>query len=392
MKQLTNLFSVKSVLGIIKSLIGVFILISLLQSCDGSRKGHTSQTDFDPNSFITINMENDDVFFDSALNALPTPEYIVLCESDSIMFAGLSKLTVKNNKIFILDSWAAKTAVSFDQKGNPLFKYGRVGQGPGEYNRPDDMWVKDTIVYVLDENQKKVIRYNENGNFISESSIPFYADGFAVLPDNGFIFSISLDGESGPRICVTDSAVTNFKYLLDAPEGLVSGNRISNVFQETERGIAYYKAPLDTLFYFDNKGEITGGIVLDFGDKSIPEHTKLDYRKAWSNQELKDKYYLNNSPFFLTDDIIFSINMDDNQCNGILDKSNNKFGGKAFASENVPFLLSSINAVDDNNNLYGFTTIEYVEKFDDKSMPSDSIMKLLQDNPNIIIKYPFSKK
>ncbi|MDE6338546.1 MAG: 6-bladed beta-propeller [Muribaculaceae bacterium] len=375
------------------SLLMASLLSACLLSCNGSQKNQSSQSDFDPSNFTTLNIENDEAFFDSALNDMPATEYIVLQESDSIMFKEIDKLVVKNNKYFVLDAWGSRTVVSFDQEGKPIAKYGRIGQGPGEYFRPMDLWVKDSIVYILDANQKKVMRFQEDGRFISETnSIPFFAEAFAVLPDNGFIFGISLDGESGPRLCVADSALNNLKYLLDAPEGFVGGMVTSNMFQETKQGITYYKAPLDTMYYLDNKGDITGGLVFDFGDKALPDNAKLDYMTAWENKELQGKYYLNNSPFIFSDEIFFSIDMDGRGTNAIYDKKNNKFGGKAFASENVPFLLSSINAVDDNNNLYGFTTLEYVEKFDKDYMPSDSIMRLLEDNPNLIIKYPFSQK
>ena len=49
-----------------------------------------------------------------------------------------------------------------------ILKYGRVGQGPGEYVFPWDMHVDETGVYVLDTNSKKIIHYTESGTFLSE--------------------------------------------------------------------------------------------------------------------------------------------------------------------------------------------------------------------------------
>ena len=49
------------------------------------------------------------------------------------MFSYIDKIIEYNNKYYILDKSSLRTVVSFKKDGTPDTKYGRIGQGPGEY-------------------------------------------------------------------------------------------------------------------------------------------------------------------------------------------------------------------------------------------------------------------
>ena len=86
-----------------------------------------------------------------------------------------------NNKYYILDQSALRTVVSFKKDGTSDIKYGRVGQGPGEYVFPWDMHVDETGVYVLDTKfQKKSFITLNPGLFLSEQKNSF----FLQMPSN----------------------------------------------------------------------------------------------------------------------------------------------------------------------------------------------------------------
>ena len=59
------------------------------------------------------------------------------------MYADLDKLIVRNGKYFVLDSFGARTVVSFTKNGDPLGKYGNVGQIPANMSCP---WIWMWIV------------------------------------------------------------------------------------------------------------------------------------------------------------------------------------------------------------------------------------------------------
>lgn len=71
------------------------------------------------------------------------------------MFSYANKIIEHNNKYFILDKNSLRSIVSFKKDGNPITKYGRIGQGPGEYVSPWDFDIDTTGLYILDTKSKK---------------------------------------------------------------------------------------------------------------------------------------------------------------------------------------------------------------------------------------------
>ena len=381
----------KSCLSFKKIIIFGCVISFCFQACHYSQNNNPDST-LNPEDFTTVDMEIDDDI-NSILNMFDSPKYTVLKESDSIMFAEISKLVVKDNRIYVLDTWEAGTAVSFDNNGNPIARYGHLGQGPGEYVKPYDLWIKDSIVYILDTNQKKIIRYDLDGSFISETSIPFYADAFAVKNDNGFMFSLSPDGEGGPRVCLTDSMGGSREFIINSSSGYFGGLVTPNIFRESSHGISYYEAPLDTMHFIAKSGNISSGFVFDFEDKAVPVSAKLDFLSSREQKELNNKRWLADQPIILPRGFMYAtISEDDIQYNCLIDVNKNKLYGKQFASEGIPFLLSEFLTNDEEGNLIGFTIPEFIEKFDEKFQPNDSIMNSLQDNPHLIVTYPIRKK
>ena len=224
---------------------------------------------------MEINLDGN--YYDSVFNLVSTPKIVMLKENDATMFADMDRLIARNGNFYILDSFGSRKVVSFYKDGTPLNAYGNIGEGPGEYVRPWDIDVDETGVYILDSNLKKVIRYNEEGKYISERSIPFIADAFHLLDDGKILFSLLPDGEGGARLCITDSMMNVKNYTLPSEKDYIGGWRTNDVFRENKNGISYYKAPLDTLFIMNGEGEIYSGMIFDFGPRAVPEEAKKDY-------------------------------------------------------------------------------------------------------------------
>ena len=80
------------------------------------------------------------------------------------MFSYIDKIIEYNNKYYILDKSSLRTVVSFKKDGTPDTKYGRIGQGPGEYVFPWDYGHRRNWGICVGYKFKKVIHYNESGN------------------------------------------------------------------------------------------------------------------------------------------------------------------------------------------------------------------------------------
>jgi hypothetical protein len=99
---------------------------------------------------------------------------IILEDHDAAIMGEIRDIQVFDNYIFVLDEWRAKKLFVFDKNGKYLRQIGHLGQGPGEYLRPDDFCI-DTAkreIYILDNDSRKVHKYNlDDGKFISSINL-----------------------------------------------------------------------------------------------------------------------------------------------------------------------------------------------------------------------------
>lgn len=369
--------------------------IGLITSCV---KHKENQTEGDNNNgnligdFVILNVNESQENFSSLSNQLSIKDMIVLKESEDIMFADLDKIIENQGMYYVLDSFGAKTLVSFDSEGNAYAKYGKIGKGPGEYVRPWDFDIYNSQVYILDSNAKKILRFASNGDFIDEKQIPFPAKGFKILKDGKMMFSLLPSGDCGPRLCLSDSTLSDHKYLLDTEKGYMGGFHTNNIFRNNNNGIIYYEAPQDTLFCFNDNGELTGGIVFDFGNRQVPHDAKLDYLQALENGLLEDKLRLNESPLFLDNGIIIgTISDDKSQYILLADISENVSGLiKCDPSKSVFDIIEPV-TVDSNGNLICYTCREFIDLSKNKDALDEKLKSDLDDNEYVLLIYSQKK-
>lgn len=71
------------------------------------------------------------------------------------------------NNIFLADL-ASNSIKKYDVKGVYLLSFGRLGSGPGEYSELKNMTILNDTVIVSDPQGRKMIKYDLEGNYISE--------------------------------------------------------------------------------------------------------------------------------------------------------------------------------------------------------------------------------
>lgn len=77
----------------------------------------------------------------------------------------ITKFTVKNNRIYIMDSRLGKTIFVFNNTGRFLFKAGERGRAKNEYiDGPTDFFVdNDDNIHVFDGHAKKIMIFDNTG-------------------------------------------------------------------------------------------------------------------------------------------------------------------------------------------------------------------------------------
>ena len=77
----------------------------------------------------------------------------------------------KKNEIIVLDSGNNRVMV-YDNNGNFLREFGRIGQGPGEFMDPSDINIdREGNIYVLDTGNGRIQKFDPEGNYVSNAKI-----------------------------------------------------------------------------------------------------------------------------------------------------------------------------------------------------------------------------
>jgi len=115
---------------------------------------------------------------------------------DHLMFFRLSDIAFDANlNIYVLDSGNLRL-LKFDRGGNFIWKTGRKGQGPGEFQYPHRVAITpDGNIAVLDE---RIIQYfNDQGMFLKSWRIEKSFSTMTFLPDGRLFVNIMLRGQPG---------------------------------------------------------------------------------------------------------------------------------------------------------------------------------------------------
>jgi len=149
-----------------KNIIALFVLLLSFSNCS-NKKNNFEATISSNYNIYKVEVSTNKNYYDSNINLISDTAFVILQEKENIMFSYADKILEHNNKYFILDK-TLRSIVSFKKGGNPITKYGQIGQGPGEYVSPWDFDIDTTGLYVLDTKSKKVIHYSEEGSFLKE--------------------------------------------------------------------------------------------------------------------------------------------------------------------------------------------------------------------------------
>ena len=88
-------------------------------------------------------------------------------------------ICVLNDKIYVADSENNRVQI-FTPSGTYLDKFGTSGTSSGQMDRPNHMRAIRNHLYIADS-QARIQKYDENGNFIQQYTLPQRADGIGLV-------------------------------------------------------------------------------------------------------------------------------------------------------------------------------------------------------------------
>lgn len=372
-----------------KKKIILSFLVGMLSACSYYEKKVESIVS--PNCEIsTVKISIDEAYYDSVASRISDTTFLILDEDDNTMFSCIDKIMAYRDKFYVLDKNESRTVVSFEKDGSPGHRYGRVGQGPGEYVFPWDMDVDETGVYVLDTNSKKVIHYSEEGTFLGERSLPFFADALKRLKNGNFIFNITPDGKQLPALVVTDSLMNPVGRSNSYPEGYVGGCSTGYIFRKNGSEVAFYRSPSDTLIMLDESGKTDAFVVFDFLGKAIPEEAKTNYLAFRGSGVTKDYLRLVNNPIAVSDSIWVGLVEDgEDQYTILFNPLKNQCGGRKFTDASSVYDMIEPIFSDGKGTLFSLISWELKDWCRDYESLPDTVKNALDNGNRVLLIHKF---
>lgn len=170
-------------ISIIISIISIF-----LSACD--KKTSIKEYAIKESDRLEI-IELNGLSIDEPVDILPlidTIRYIKLELTEESIIGYIQKITVYENRIYILDTQTSSLFI-FDMDGNYIFKIANTGQAPKEYWQLDffDIDSENNQIVLTDLMKYRIMRYDLNGKFIYSTKIPFWVEGVAPNPNKSFV-------------------------------------------------------------------------------------------------------------------------------------------------------------------------------------------------------------
>lgn len=202
---------------------------------------------------------------------LEFPKGIKLCD--------VSKIIVKNDRIYIMDSKCAHTIFVFAESGKYLFKLGERGRAKHEYTRePTDFFVDNmNNTHVFDREGQKVISFTKKGEVFR-----------VVITGEHFPHSFGLTGNNKYAYCIADKS----KEEEQIPALMFSnwnGEDKKNILPFTNN---YYFHPSNRTFFSNDLRlshiPILSDSVLVFNNDSLEKVVHFDFGGRFITNEMPE--------------------------------------------------------------------------------------------------------
>lgn len=207
-------------------------------------------------------------------------EYILLNYMDSLPIVNPTKFIVLPERIYVCDHNLHNIFI-FDRFGKVINVIESKGEGPQEFNYINDFIVDDGDVVILDTQLHKIIRYTEDGEFLSEEKTKLIAETLVQSSDfRLFYMNNNTDAEGFNFVKLTSdqkiSAYVPIKKGFEAVRVLDWNAFLIDRF----RNEYAYKLPYTyNIAFFNKDGDFKEQVYFDLGDAKIDEELLLLLRK-----------------------------------------------------------------------------------------------------------------
>jgi hypothetical protein len=210
-------------------------------------------------------------------------EAIPLETHPDCILGGVSKLVENSKSLFVLDE-KQNIIARFDMQGKFLNTIGLPGYGPGEFLKVKDFVIDkvNQLVSVYDVRGRKIIIYDFQGKFIREFKIEFFLHSIAIDENSdyyGFTGNIAnkIDAKDNLhkklKFIKFDKYGKVLKYITGHDHSVLHISFFEHISQQSDGTISFAE-PLQYYLFRLNNDIITPYYLIDFKNYATPYNTK----------------------------------------------------------------------------------------------------------------------
>jgi hypothetical protein len=275
-------------------LIVILFALSLIHSCNNN--------DSTPTATTTIDLTGTPKKKFNISTIAKSIKYVPLETNDSCIIGTVNQIIICNDRYILTDVNNVNSVFCFDFNGKFITKIGNQGEGPGEYRIPDYVFYDfvEESIYILDDRGRKIIKYDKNGTFISETRLEVIADCVSKLTNERYAIYTRFDDISAyngdnnySNIYITDENIHIIKKFIPYSQNINSANIIGvvNPFCSFSNDSVSVIIPYDNNIYHVNSINCFPAYSIDFGKHNMPDNFFRDIiTSKYSNPMFTIKY------------------------------------------------------------------------------------------------------
>lgn len=252
-------------------IIYTVVFSTIFLACSSNSK-ESSKTERD--NVISLDLDKNEPLLASTL--FDTVLYVPLETSDNFLFSRISHLKIHDQYAYFISD---KSFFLFDtETGRGKVKISKLGDGPEGYSSLFDSNIDLTQneIELLDNNAKKIVVYDMNGNFKHSIQLPFMSFTFTKTDKESYWF---YNNNLLSDAC--DYKIAHFnkeKNTIDETYDKIDRHLAEYFFVEDENNlvkqgnhILYHASPSDKIYLIRPGKGIESNYVLDFGKYKAPD-------------------------------------------------------------------------------------------------------------------------
>ncbi|UJP65953.1 6-bladed beta-propeller [Mongoliitalea daihaiensis] len=197
---------------------------------------------------------------------------VPLATNVSSLIVKMEKVTLHNDRIFVLDPLSPQPVKVFDSSGKHVRNIGKKGDGPGEFNNPIDLFIDGNYVYVYD-NPENLLRFDFEGNFVNSQKTGVAGFRIEKSMDKGYVF---INGGTESNLLTTDGNFKVPKSFFPYQNRIVDQLILSPLLKLNDGSVLYRRYLNDTIFSINAQGTPIPHLFIDHGDKAFKFDSKMN--------------------------------------------------------------------------------------------------------------------